>query len=374
MIPVIQMMNAANKLSIFFKKASHSFKYAAAAILLSAAALTLLRFPSESAKGVSDGIELCFTSVIPSLFPFLVLSPFFTEYGLSDKIGSVFRKPVRFIFRQSPNAASVILFSNIGGFPVGARMIKQLFESGKISRGQGQRLMLFCINPGPAFVISCVGHGMLGSAKAGTLIFASLVASALLLGFFTRFAAEEPENKFDAVFPSDGKSASAALVAAAGQSTSGIIGVCGWVIIFSAAARLLEIFELSDGIQLLLRCTLEITNGCKSAAGRLPIPVIAGIIGWSGLCVHCQVMPTVLTVGLPVKVFLTGRIVNGALAAVICQGLLKIFPVNTAALSFNADSVVPALPASPPAALGLLIMCALLLLGENFTAVKKRRI
>ena len=47
-------------------------------LLLAAFAAALICFPGESAEAARQGLRLCFQSVLPSLFPFFVLSSLFT--------------------------------------------------------------------------------------------------------------------------------------------------------------------------------------------------------------------------------------------------------------------------------------------------------
>ncbi|MCM1544638.1 MAG: hypothetical protein NC110_04995 [Ruminococcus sp.] len=330
-------------------------------------AFMLLRFPAQAGEGVKYGLNLCVSTVIPSLFPFMVLSSFFAESGICSKIGELFNRWTQLIFKQPGVSSSVILLSNIGGLPIGAKMVKQFYEKEQITREQGQRLLLFCINPGPAFVISSVGHYMLGSAKAGVILFFSQMLASLMIGFLTRFIADEnsfvdiPCNK-----ETNKPNFIQALVCSVSQSTSGMLAICSWVIIFSSLEKLIDVFELSKGMKLFLSCILEVTNGCNCASGKLPIPIIAGIIGWSGFCAHFQVMSSVIKLRMKLKYFLTGRIINGALSVIICQLLLCFFPVEENVFLSVTDNFTVSTSACFSVSLGMFLMCLLLLLGDNF--------
>ncbi len=359
-------------ITLFLKKSGHinNVKITASYVLISLFVFTnaflLLRFPTQAGEGVLDGINLCVKTVIPSLFPFMVLSSFFAESGLCEKIGAVFEKITNLLFKQPGISSAVILIANIGGLPIGAKMVKQLYENKKLSMDQGQRLLLFCINPGPAFVISSVGCYMLGSAKAGVIIFVSQLSASLILGMLTSFTANDESYENITPVTYEKPKIAQSLVNAASQSASGMIAICSWVIIFSSLEKLIDIFTLSPEIKLFLNCILEVTNGCKCAAGVLPIPIIAGIIGWSGICAHFQVMSSVIKLKLKLKYFITGRIINGALSVMICQALLYFFPVSKSAVALSASTVTSSASACFSVSLGLFIMCILLLLGDNF--------
>lgn len=48
------------------------------------------------------------------------------------------------------------------------------------NRKRGAKSLSFCINAGPAFVIGTVGSEMLGSVKAGVLLYISTVSASFL--------------------------------------------------------------------------------------------------------------------------------------------------------------------------------------------------
>lgn len=345
-------------------KAGIIIRYCLCAVAAFTVAATMLMFPRQSAEGVKNGLGLCLKTVIPSLFPFMVVSCFLVQSNLLNKADSLFSPLTRILFRQPACAGSVIFLSLIGGFPVGAGLVAQLYESKKITLSQGQRLLLFCINPGPAFVISCVGVQMLSSQKTGVIVFTSVTVSSLLLGFLTRFLSDEQEEPVQSQQESP-DSFSQALVLSASKSTNSIIMISSWVIIFSVISSLLKTAGLPASAALFADCMLEVTNGCHNSIGMLPVSAIAGIIGWSGLCVHCQIMPVLLRLRLKYLHFLTGRIICGALSCVICSLLLQLFRVEMQVIRLNANEIQAQKPDFLPVSLGLLILCAFIIIGDG---------
>lgn len=155
----------------YFKKALRRLPLLFAALC---AAALIVALPSVSAAGVKKGLLVCASSAVPSLYPFCVLSAFFVRSGLCGYLGKLLEKPVRILFNLPGSAGATACMSFVAGYPVGAGMTAALFEQGRISQADAQRMTLFCVNAGPAFVIGGVGAGMLGSARAGAVIFSSL--------------------------------------------------------------------------------------------------------------------------------------------------------------------------------------------------------
>ena len=51
------------------------------------AGAVLLAWPEAAASGISRGLSICSSIIIPSLFPFLVLAGFLVKSGLSEALG-----------------------------------------------------------------------------------------------------------------------------------------------------------------------------------------------------------------------------------------------------------------------------------------------
>lgn len=333
-------------------------------------AFSLLKFPDVSAAGAYNGITLCIKSLIPSLFPFMIVSSVFVQSGVSEKICAVFEVPSRILFKQPPISFSVILLSQVGGFPVGAALIKRLFETGKLSALQAKHLMLFCINPGPGFVIGYVGCSLFHSKEIGLIIYASVVFSSLLIGFLSSLIIKnEPEQN---LFQKETETnINAALIVNCVKKSAAAMGViCAWVILFSAVCSLIDEFDTTPDLKAFAYAFLEVTNACKKISTRYPVSLVAGAIGWSGACIHFQVMDTVLCVKLKLKHFLTARLLNAAVSIVICEVLLRLFKVTVPTmLATKAELVVNS--SSVWVTLCMILMCLLMLVGDLKVFEKK---
>ena len=118
-------------------------------------------YPQSSAQGARDGLTLCAGVVIPSLFPFVVLACFLTNSGLGELISRPLSPITRYILKLPSSCGCAVIMSMLGGYPVGAKMISGLLEQKKIDKAQASRMLCFCVNAGPAFLIGTVGLSML---------------------------------------------------------------------------------------------------------------------------------------------------------------------------------------------------------------------
>lgn len=335
-------------------------RYAGLALPVLALAFLLLQNAALAAQGVRAGLAVCLNSVIPSLFVFLVLSEFCIKSGLCALLGAALAPVMRTVFRLPGDAGGVVLMSLIGGFPVGLRMTCALLAQERLTKAQAARMSLFCVNAGPAFVIGAVGTGLLGSRRAGVVLYAALTLASLLIGFFTRFLEKEPlPKKFVQVlrFPAW----SDALVDSVCAAVQAMGSVCAWIILFHCLLALTQLLPLPQGLQAALFGAVEVTAGSAATAALGSLPLTAAVLGWCGLCVHCQLLAQLRQTGQRYWGFLFGRLCAAALAGGICMLLQVWFPVTLQVFANGVTAVPQAFSVSAPVATALLVTGGLLI-------------
>lgn len=100
------------------------------------------------------------------------------------------------------------------------------------------------------------------------------------------------------------------------------------------------------------------TKGCTLGAGRFSLPAMTAIIGFGGLCVHCQIFSFL---HLRYRHFFVSRVLNGALSALICEGLLFIFPVDVTTALQDGKLMLMPFSVSAPAFFALILMCIVMI-------------
>lgn len=327
-------------------------------IVITVSALALFRARSAS-NGVVSSLSLCIMTVVPSLLPFMVLSTYMVKSGMASSVARFFEKPCRKIFCLPGAAACIIIMSIIGGFPVGARMIASAVEEKALTKSQGRRMMLFCVNAGPAFIINAVGESMLGSKKAGAILLAATVTASLVMGFFTRFFKEKNEETHEIkAINNKGK----ALAISVESSVETMLIVCGWILVFGALRQIIDDMISSEGIRLWTDLLCEVTSGCEKSTKTFPLAVTAFVLGFSGFAVHAQVLPFAEKTELKYKIFFAARILNGATAAVTANLLFKIFPCEVQVFSSSSQIVPVAFSVSAYASAAAIFTVALIIL------------
>lgn len=278
------------------------------------------------------------------------------------------------MFKLPSDSIYAALLSATGGYPVGGKIIESLYDSKRITSSQANQLMSFCVNPAPSFTISSVGFYMLGSNAAGLIIYFSVIISSLITGIISSFFAESnTESTSVKQIPIPSSDIFEELIESVKSASKAMLSICNWVVIFSAINKLIEISALSETAKFVLTCTLEVTNGCLIAAGNVPLPVIAGIISFGGFCTHFQLMSTIKKIGMPYKYFLAARIVTAALATVICNLIINLFPISYNVFSTGTLPKLAEHSTKIPVSVCMIIMCILFVFGDALNIKPKRK-
>ena len=116
----------------------------------------LLLYPRFAAEGARYGLLLWYTSVVPSLFPFMVLSSLIVSSGGV----SLLMKPVRAFLGPwlplSENGCYTLISGLLCGCPMGAKTCGDFVREGKLSVQEGRFLMAICNHPSPMFLLGFV--------------------------------------------------------------------------------------------------------------------------------------------------------------------------------------------------------------------------
>ncbi len=328
-----------------------------------AGAAVLLR-GGEVAAGVKQGISLCLTSVIPSLFVFLIFADFL---ALTD-VGDILFRPLRFlgaVFGVPAATVPVILLSLIGGYPVGAKMLARMVREGRLQPRTAERLLCFCVNCSPSFLIAGVALPCFGSVKIGAVMYGCQAAAAVLTGLLARAfwgKGETPSAGGDREEPRMGYLQG--FVAAVTEAGKSMFVICCFVLVFSVISHAMEF--LPGGA--VWTGLLEVTVGCAGLPGLpgMEMLILATIYtAFGGVCVWMQAACFLRGTGVRMRkfVFLRGIYVLASL-------LLTVFFVRKLDLPLpvfatSGDPVPVGGAATLGASVLLVVLCLMLLISRK---------
>ena len=274
----------------------------------------LLFFPDVSAAAAREGVALCLQTVLPSLSPFFVLSSLLVQSDVPRLLSRAMAGVMYPLFGVSGAGASALILGLLGGYPVGARTVAELYGRGEIAREEAEQLLAFCNNSGPGFFLGVCGTAVFGSARAGMYLYLIHVGAALVTGVLLRRDLGLPRRK--AV-----SRQRAPFDLAAVQSSFAAVGsVSAFVIFFMVLLRLLSLVPALAALPPLPRAALfgfmEMTNGVNALpATRAGFVLCAAIMNWGGLSVQAQTCAMLAGSALSARRCVIGKAVQ-ALAGV----------------------------------------------------------
>ena len=327
-------------------------------LLLAAASLVV--WPRQAMAAMKDGLSLCGNVIIPSLFPFFVLSSLVVELGMSRYLGNVLEPVMAPLFRVNGSCAAALALGLVGGYPVGARTAIHLYQSGQCTRTEAERLLAFCNNCGPAFILGVVGAGVFGSGRVGLVLYLCHLAASVLVGLIFRFyrPGEGPRRRGNGRVQFQSVSVPAAFTGSITGALQSTLNICAFILFFTVAIRMLTLSGLLTALagvlsalfsplgldqtwaERLLTGLLEVSSGVSSLTagsftGRLSMA--AFMLGWAGVSVHCQVMAFLGDSGLSLWTYLAGKSLHGIFSALLIAALTRLLPMDAPASAYLAE-------------------------------------
>lgn len=322
----------------------------------------LIAFPKEIGNGVKSGLLLLGDSIIPALFPFMVFASYIAFSPYSDRISMLLKKPAQKLFSTNGNGLTAVILGILGGYPIGAKTVAEYYQQGLLSANEAHRIIPWCVNPSPAFVITATGTFLLRNTKSGAIIYISVILASLTIGVFNRFIKIDCEkNEKTNISPLMQKDVFINSVASASKA---MLAICGWVLTFSALCAGFDCLTDNEHLSLLIKSIAEVTNGCRLAAEEgLSLPLICAITSFGGFAVIFQVSPYLQICSYNLRVFICWRLLSAALSAFYCSLFIRLFPdaqsvyqvISVADKSFTVSHSISA-------AVILLITCVVLIL------------
>ena len=116
----------------------------------------ILTHSGLSLSYASMGLNLWLEKMIPSLLPFMILSGIVIRLGLTETIASLLYPVIRPVFRVRKNVCYCMMLGFLCGFPMGARVVSDLYSRGQLTKEESSYLLAFCNNIGPVYYCSFV--------------------------------------------------------------------------------------------------------------------------------------------------------------------------------------------------------------------------
>ena len=273
--------------------------------------IILILDAKTAVSGARDGLLLCINVVVPSLFPFFVLSAIVNSMltGMHWR----FLRPIGKLCGIPKGGESFLLLGLLGGYPVGAQCISDAYSRNLIDKDSAKRMLGFCNNAGPAFIFGMLGN-MFDTKTALWCLWGIHILSAILVGIIL-------PNKKESNCSIPTKE-TISIHSALDTGIKNIAFVCGWVILFRVILTFTQrwfLWLMPDTYQTVIAGILELSNGCLGLHGvtkdGLRYVLGAGFISFGGLCVGMQTMST--TKSLDRNFYFPGKILQTTFSLIL---------------------------------------------------------
>ncbi len=291
-------------------------------VLAAALLLWLLADAQRVRESASEALRLCAASVVPALFPFLVVTGLLMSLGFGAWASPILAPLMTGLYRLPGAAGSAPLLGFLGGYPVGARTAADLYRRGLLTKGETERLLTFCNNANPAFLISVLGVGVFHSVRAGICLLLIHILSALLTGlcFRGQSAARDVPPPLSASPPDF----LPAFAEAVGNAASAMLRVCAFVAFFYVLAQPLKAWDSPAAAPLV--GTLELFSLTPMLTPDGYGFILASICaGWGGLSALGQTAAVLQDTGLSVRPCLLGKLAQAAFSGLLAALAWTLF-------------------------------------------------
>lgn len=310
----------------------------------------LLRHPALSLEYASTGLNLWLTKMVPTLLPFMILSGIMIRMDLTENFVKLLHPLLHKLYGTSKNGSYTIIMGFLCGFPMGARIVGELYESGRLSREESSKLLYFCNNIGPIYFLSYVVPVL--AIDKPLVPFLIMYGIPLLYGlvlcrlapFFHgnrstlqyRHNAQQHYTEINVIHPVGSNTALTAapyqkpthmpLLAAIDASVlSGLISIAklgGYMVFFNLLNIVFVPFRhVSTSLLGLYQCILEITSGIDHSGHSLYYAILI-LLPFGGFSCIAQTYSMISRTDLSIRPYIFHKVIQTALTALCYLAIL----------------------------------------------------
>ena len=303
-------------------------------IVLSVFFVLLFVFSKDISFSIIFSISIWKDNLLPSLFPFFVMSDLLLAYGFVDIISFFLGAIMTKWFYLPKDAAFAFFVSLFSGFPSGSKYVNDLLNAKKISIEDANYLIMFTHFANPFFIVTTIGLFLLSNVKAGYIILVSHILSNIIVAFLFRkkkvIFNNDNNYKKEFYLSSPDKPFITILTSSIFKSFKTLVNMLGIIMIFLMITTIIKkIIPLTGITNGLLSGFLEMTQGVKYISNldiSLPIKasILSMIVSFSGLSVHFQVKSIIDETDIKYSNFLKARVVQSFISFFLTLAIFKI--------------------------------------------------
>ncbi len=322
----------------------------------------LLFYAKSNFTSVHTSVELFLSNILPSLFPFIFFTEFILNTNIIELISKYFGKFINLVFKLNKESTPAFLIGFLCGYPMGAKTVATLYETGKITRKEAEKLLTFVNNCNPVFIISTIGYSIFNNIHIGYVLLISHILSALIIAIFnTRVNIPliihknyNNLNSFNEKYTvnkekKDNITLFNTIKKCLFNSLKTLSLIFGFIVIFNLIFSIFKTIFISlnvnTNIIAFLSGIFEVTQGAKNVANLIipedfKICLISFLLGFSGLCIIFQIYSTISEHKFSFKSLVFSKLLQGIISSIITYIMLQFYtiPNTTNEIFFNIDN------------------------------------
>ena len=329
-----------------------------ATIFLTIIIIYFIISPNECISSALQGAKLFANSILPSLFPFMVICNMLIAFDgikiYSKIIGPILCKPLRL----SKCSSFAIVASFLCGYPLGAKYSADLYKKKYISKDEFSRLLNIASNAGPLFIIGAIGSSMLNNPYFGYIILISNYLSAIIIGFLTIKKGSIINSDLEIALDDekDKKNIGEILKDSISDAVLGVLTIGGYVIFFSLLISVIKNNPLSKSLLSstsqnseiftgFILGSLDLSNGSSIVAtGNLNLIIklclLSFICSFGSISVVAQVNSFIYKYKISMAKYTLYKFLQGIISIIICY-ILCFFTLNSLTVFNNMTLNIP---------------------------------
>ena len=237
------------------------------------------------------------------------------------------------IFNVSGEGSIAIILGTLTGNPIGAKTICNLKKEKLISKLEAERLIAFCNNTSPLFILGTVGILLYNSTRTGYILLISHILASLLVGLCFRFWKRNRlditynETRFNSLNnPIKISEFGNILGTAIKNSINSCMQVGGFIVLFSIIISIIQNSRISfesQEINTLFYGFIEMTNGINLSSNMYSIVPITSVllssffIGFGGISIMFQVYSIIAKENISIKPYIYGKLLQAFFSSII---------------------------------------------------------
>ncbi len=322
--------------------------YIAAAFLL---LIYMVTNPLDAVAASQTGPLLWFNTIIPTLLPFIIISNLIVQLDGMKYLTFWMTPLLGRLLHLSRDGCYAVITGFLCGYPMGAKTAADLTRTGRISRAEGNYLLMFCNNVSPMFIISYIISQTLQAPALQSRTLIILYLSPVVCAFLFQPLYRYEEKRIVRPHPGTiSKTTTGTLrepvLCSKKQPPAGfelidhcimdgfeaVVKLGGYIILFSILTRMAALLPVSGPVSTFMIGNIELTNGVQLLAQAgysfsLTYILILAATSFGGLSSMAQTMSMLKNSGLSLGRYIPAKLINAGVTAFITLLSLQLYPL-----------------------------------------------